>query len=274
MVTTSGAQMCTHTPTHLPTTPAGQCSRTCRGFLESVGRSLQQENGTRIRKRVGPLALYSRALSGCHGVRGLLPEPLCEMRTLQKHSLERDRKSTGACILQREAVSDFRQPAPLLLPVPLVPALPPGPRPPVGPAAAAPSLAASTRGSAGPAHRAWAPGSPRLPPRGSARGAPPAQPPHPVRIQSWGARRGTAAEGTSRGPRAEPATYRVGEEGRRDPGPLRRLAELQLCRHRPAGLHPLPGRAAAGGRGAGLLLGEGSKGRWAPTPPGPPPAEG
>lgn len=51
----------------------------------------------RISKRVGPLALYSRALSGCHGVRGLLPEPLCEMRTLQKHSLERDRKSTGDC---------------------------------------------------------------------------------------------------------------------------------------------------------------------------------
>lgn len=85
-----------------------------------------------------------------------------------------------------------------------------------------------------------------------------------------GARRGTAAERTSRGPRAEPATYRVGEEGRRDPGPLRGLAELQLRRHRPAELHPLPGRAAAGGRGAGLLLGEGSKGRWAPTPPGPP----
>lgn len=62
----------------------------------------------------------------------------------------------------------------------------------------------------------------------------------------------------------------MGEEGRRDPGPLRGLAELQLRRHRPAGLHPLPGRAAAGGRGAGLLLGEGSKGRWAPTPPGPP----
>lgn len=65
--------------------------------LDSEGRSLQQGDGKWIRKRVGNLALYSRALSGCHGVRGLLPEPLCEMRTLQKHSLERDRKSTGDC---------------------------------------------------------------------------------------------------------------------------------------------------------------------------------
>lgn len=65
--------------------------------LDSEGRSLQQGDGNKVRKRVGTLALYSRALSGCHGVRGLLPEPLCEMRTLQKHSLERDRKSTVDC---------------------------------------------------------------------------------------------------------------------------------------------------------------------------------
>lgn len=65
--------------------------------LDGEGRSLRQGDGNKGRKRVGTLALYSRALSGCHGVRGLLPEPLCEMRTLQKHSLERDRKSTGDC---------------------------------------------------------------------------------------------------------------------------------------------------------------------------------
>lgn len=66
-------------------------------ILDREGWSLQQGDGKRIRKRIGTLALYSRALSGCHGARGLLPEPLCEMRTLQKHSLERDRKSTGDC---------------------------------------------------------------------------------------------------------------------------------------------------------------------------------
>lgn len=52
-------------------------------------------------ERGGSLASYSRALSGCRGVRGLLPEPLCEMRTLQKHSLERDRESTGDAVMGR-----------------------------------------------------------------------------------------------------------------------------------------------------------------------------
>lgn len=88
--------MCTQTP-H-PTQPheLETVVQSVMG-LDSEGRCLQQCDGKRIRKRVGTLALYSRALSGCHGVRGLLPEPLCEMRTLQKHSLERDRKSTGDC---------------------------------------------------------------------------------------------------------------------------------------------------------------------------------
>lgn len=85
------------THTHTAPSHTRHCCWSCCGFLESVGRSLEQGNGTRMRKREGPLALYSRALSGCHGGRGLLPEPLCEMRTLQKHSLERDRKSTGDC---------------------------------------------------------------------------------------------------------------------------------------------------------------------------------
>lgn len=87
-----------HTPPHCPPQPP-ELQTTVQPIvvLDSEGRSLQQGDGKRIRKRVATLALYSRASSGCHGVRGLLPEPLCEMRTLQKHSLERDRKSTGDC---------------------------------------------------------------------------------------------------------------------------------------------------------------------------------
>ena len=91
------AQMCTHIPPHPPQPHELETAVEPVIILDSDGRSLQQGDGKRIRKRVGTLALYSRALSGCHGVRGLLPEPLCEMRTLQKHSLERDRKSTGDC---------------------------------------------------------------------------------------------------------------------------------------------------------------------------------
>lgn len=96
--TKTKARIDAHTPPHCPPQPH-ELETTIEPIvvLESEGRSLQQGGGKRMRKRVATLALYSRASSGCRGARGLPPEPLCEMRTLQKRSLERDRKSTGDC---------------------------------------------------------------------------------------------------------------------------------------------------------------------------------
>lgn len=68
-------------------------------LLSGDGGSQPQMDGERSLEQrwgaggvTGTLDSYSQASSGCRAVRGLLLEPLCETRTLQRHSLERDRE--------------------------------------------------------------------------------------------------------------------------------------------------------------------------------------